>query len=85
MKLILVKIIFLLFFLQACGDTKNVTQDIQRHLKAAEGYYEQGQLRAAVVEAKTAIELNANKDDAYLLLAKIYNDIGSLSLYRTDT
>lgn len=77
MKLIFVKIIFLLFFLQACGDTKNVTQDIKRHLKAAEGYYEQGQLRAAVVEAKTAIELNANKDDAYLLLAKIYNDIGS--------
>ena len=57
---VIAKILFisLCMALAACSDKqeKNV-EDAQRHLSSAKVYQEQGQYRAAIIEAKNAIQL----------------------------
>lgn len=77
MKIKLVIVIILMLFLQSCSENASTKDNHQRHLRAAEAFYHQGQMRAAVVEANNAIDQNADDGKAHLLLAKIYNDIGS--------
>lgn len=50
-----------------------------RHQNSAKVYQQQGQLRAAMLEARNAIQLAPESPDAYVALAKILNDTGSYS------
>lgn len=69
-------------FLISCGRDFADDKDYHRHMKAAQGYYQQNQYRASIIEAKNALKLNGEKSDAYSLLAKIYNDLGMYSYSR---
>lgn len=62
----------------ACSDKqeKNV-EDAKRHLSSAKVYQEQGQYRAAIIEAKNAIQLMPDAPGGYISLARIYNEIGA--------
>lgn len=52
-------------------------QTAQRHQNSAKVYQQQGQLRAAMLEAKSAIQLVPDSADAYIALAKILNQTGA--------
>lgn len=76
------KIIIILFgiSLAACSDKQQKNQeDAQRHLSSAKVYQDQGQYRAAIIEAKNAIQLLPTASGGYATLARIYNDIGAYS------
>lgn len=64
--------------LVACSDKheENQTQ-AQRHINSAKIYQEQGQYRAAIIEAKNIVQLMPDSADGYITLARIYNEIGS--------
>lgn len=64
--------------LAACSDKQQKNQDdAQRHVSSAKVYQEQGQYRAAIIEAKNAIQLMPDSPDGYIGLARIYNEIGA--------
>ncbi|MBU0801739.1 MAG: hypothetical protein KKA05_12155, partial [Alphaproteobacteria bacterium] len=71
-------VISLCVTLAACSDKqeKNL-EDAQRHVSSAKVYQEQGQYRAAIIEAKNAIQLLPESPDGYISLARIYNEIGA--------
>lgn len=74
------KIIFTLLCITAvaCTDKQQKDQEsAQRHLGSAKVYQEQGQFRAAIIEAKNAIQLQPSSPDGYVALAQIYNEIGA--------
>jgi tetratricopeptide (TPR) repeat protein len=80
------KIIFisLCVTLAACGDKQQKNQeDAQRHVNSAKVYQEQGQYRAAIIEAKNAIQLMPDTPDGYIGLARIYNEIGAYAATQT--
>lgn len=61
-----------------CSDEqKENSQDASRHQASAKVYQEQGQLRAAILEAKNVIQLQPSAPEGYIALAKIYNQIGA--------
>lgn len=61
-----------------CSDNqKENSQEAARHQASAKVYQEQGQLRAAMLEAKNAIQLQPTAPQGYNALAKIYNQIGA--------
>ncbi|WP_049631525.1 tetratricopeptide repeat protein [Cellvibrio sp. pealriver] len=64
----------------ACSDKqeKNI-EDSKRHVSSAKVYQEQGQYRAAIIEAKNAIQLMPESPEGYISLARIYNEIGASS------
>lgn len=62
----------------ACGDKQESNvEDAKRHLSSAKVYQEQGQYRAAIIEAKNAIQLMPDAPDGFISLARIYNEIGA--------
>ncbi|RYE53326.1 MAG: tetratricopeptide repeat protein, partial [Sphingobacteriales bacterium] len=67
--------IICIFFLSGCKDADN-EEDVSRSVKAAETYYNQGQFRAAILEAKNAIKKNPKNPQGFMVLSKIYNQIG---------
>jgi tetratricopeptide (TPR) repeat protein len=73
--------IFLVSFcvvITACSDEQVVNQEqAQRHITSAKIYMEQGQYRAAIIEAKNVVQLNPDSAEGYITLAQIYNEIGS--------
>lgn len=80
------KIMFRFFILTvmltcfACSDDKQEkAADLQRHQNSARIYQEQGQLKAAILEAKKMIQIDPNSSLGYLQAAKIYNQIGAYS------
>jgi len=63
-----------------CSDNqKENSQEAKRHQASAKVYQDQGQLRAAMLEAKNAIQLQPTSPDGYNALARIYNQIGAYS------
>ena len=64
--------------LVSCKDdaSKN-SEEAARYTRSATTYLQQGQLRAAVLEAKNAVEKDPKNPQGYILLAKIYNQLGS--------
>lgn len=64
--------------LLGCSDdnSKNAETAL-RHQNSAKVYQQQGQLRAAMLEARNAIQLAPASPDAYIALAKILNETGS--------
>lgn len=78
----LVKIILISFcaLIAACSDDQVVDKEqAQRHVSSAKIYMDQGQYRAAIIEAKNVIQLDPDSGEGYVILAKIYNEIGSYS------
>lgn len=73
-------IISLIFSVLACSDKQQQSkEDAQRHISSAKVYQDQGQYRAAIIEAKNAIQQQPESHEPYLALAKIYNEIGAFS------
>lgn len=70
----------LLLSLMACQDDKQEKAvDLQRHQNSAKVYQEQGQLKAAILEAKKMIQIDPESSQGYLQAARIYNQIGAYS------
>ncbi len=67
-----------LLLLAGCGQNKQENAETAlRHQNSAAVYQQQGQLRAAMLEAKSAIQLVPDSPEAYIALAKIYNQTGA--------
>lgn len=64
--------------LAGCGNKENESRkEAERHLKSANAYIDQGQYRAAVLEAQNIIRLQPQDSSGYIVLGKIYNKIGA--------
>ena len=71
-------VVLLCVTFSSCADKKEKNQeDAQRHVSSAKVYREQGQYRAAIIEAKNAIQLMPASPEGYIALAKTYNEIGA--------
>lgn len=64
--------------LLGCGDKDNESREqAERHLKSAQAYIQQGQLRAAVLEAQNMVRLQPQDARGFVVLGEIYNEIGA--------
>ncbi len=66
-----------LLIVGACADseTDNAKQS-QIHLTASTSYKNQGQFRAAIIEARNVIKYAPDSVDGYLIMSDIYNQLG---------
>lgn len=64
--------------LVGCSEQESTAKEgeVQQLLSRAHAYQLQGQYRAAVIEAKNALQKDPKSADAYVLIAKIYSDLG---------
>lgn len=77
-------IIVILLLSVGCSKSKSdIAAETARHLKAAQAYVDQGQLKAAILEAKKVIQLNPADPQGYSQLAKIFNGIGAYGTTQT--
>ena len=61
-----------------CSDKQKEDADsIARHEVAAQTYLKQGQIKAAILEARNIIQLSPDDAKGYVILAQIYNDLGA--------
>lgn len=61
-----------------CSDKQQEAADsIARHEVAAQTYQKQGQLKAAILEARNIIQLSPDNAKGYIILGQIYNDLGA--------
>lgn len=68
----------LVLMVAGCGNKEaEQAASVERHLRSATAYTEQGQLRAAMIEAKNAIQLQPENAAGYIALARIYNHMGA--------
>jgi len=66
-------------FLQGCGGAENASikqVKTQEYIDRAESYRRQGQYRAAIIEARNALQQNPNNRAAITELAAILNELG---------
>lgn len=76
--LAVVSVVSASLMLVSCGDDKGVDKEgAARHITSATTYQGQGQFHAAMLEARNAVEKDPSNPAGYLLLAKIYNQVGS--------
>ncbi|MFT5579162.1 MAG: putative Zn-dependent protease, partial [Paraglaciecola psychrophila] len=62
----------------SCGsETENTAEVVQSHLERSQAYQEQGQYRAAIIEARNIIKKDRNNNLGYLRLAQMYVELGS--------
>lgn len=62
----------------SCGNKEaEQAANVERHLRSATAYTQQGQLRAAMIEAKNAIQLQPHNAAGYKALSQIYNYMGA--------
>lgn len=77
-KITALSILSMSLVLVSCGDDKKIDQEgAARHINSAATYQSQGQFHAAILEAKNAITKNPENPAGYIILAKIYNQVGS--------
>jgi cellulose synthase operon protein C len=70
----------LLCLLAACEKSQeDVRNQANQYLKSAQQLAAQGQLRAALVQAKNVIQIAPDSAEGYLQIARIYNQIGYYS------
>ncbi len=66
--------------LAACGKTGDTPAkaqaDAQRHIERSASYRQQGQFRAAIIEARNALQLTPKDPNAIATLANLMNDLG---------
>lgn len=77
---LLLPFLFVCLGFAACGkigDTAAKTQaDAQRHIERSASYRQQGQFRAAIIEARNALQLTPDNPAATATLANLLNDLG---------
>lgn len=74
LHILLLSIMISLF---GCGSDSSPQQpDTQVHIKRGKAYQKQGQYRAAIIEARNAIQQKPDDIAAHILLASIYNELG---------
>lgn len=79
-KMTQIAAITLAIALIGCGEDKSKNAETAlRHQNSAKVYQQQGQLRAAMLEARNAIQLAPDSADAYISLARILNNTGAYS------
>lgn len=67
-----------------CSDGKQQnSEEAGRHIRSAQTYLKQGQLRAAMLEAKNAVQLAPDDAAGYITLARIYNQVGAYDSTQT--
>lgn len=67
--------------LGGCGsDTEDTATSIENHLQRGNDYINQGQYKAALIEARNAVAKAPDSAKAYGLVANIYNDLGQAKL-----
>lgn len=77
-------IVLLCVSVAACSDKQQKSKDdATRHVNSAKVYQEQGQYRAAIIEAKNAIQLAPESPDGYIAIARIYNEVGAYAATQT--
>ncbi len=70
----------LIGLLAACGtDQDDINNQANQYLKSAQQLSSQGQLRAALVQAKNVIQISPDSAQGYVQIASIYNQIGYYS------
>ena len=71
-------LIILLVCVVGCSDKQQEAADnIARHEVAAQTYLKQGQLKAAMLEARNIIQISPDSAKGYVTLARIYNELGA--------
>lgn len=66
------------FSLTGCKDDKAANkEEAARFSRSAATYQQQGQLRAAMLEARNAVQKDPQNAQGYIALAKIYNQVGA--------
>jgi len=83
MKKMTSSLLAIALLLAACGqsDQKKETEAV-RYENSAKTYQHQGQYRAAIIEARNAIQLRPDEAAGYMVLARIYNDVGAYASTR---
>ena len=77
-RLAVVSVVLASLILVSCSDDKGVDKEgAARHVTSATTYQGQGQFHAAMLEARNAVEKDPENPAGYLVLAKIYNQVGS--------
>lgn len=72
--------VLILLLIVGCSENpKETAKDAARHERSALSYQNQGQLRAAMLEARNAIQLQPESPSGYITLANIYNQVGAYS------
>lgn len=64
-------------WLGGCDSANDSHGQAQIHLASGEAYLQQGQYRAAMIEARNVIRLAPDESAGYLLLARLYNQLGN--------
>ena len=79
LSLLIIPLIALLAVVGGCSDNtqEDNSKQAQIHQKTADSYIKQGQIRAAIIEARNVIKYSPSSSDGYITLATIYNEIGS--------
>lgn len=62
--------------LSGCGSDNNHQSSVAEHIERSDAYTDQGQFRAAMIEARNAIQIDKTSIKAKAQLAKIYNTLG---------
>ena len=83
-KLSLMTLLCLSLLVGGCGNKEEeVANDVARHATSAKTYKQQGQLKAAMLEARNIIQLKPDDAQGYVILASIYNQLGvSAAVYK---
>lgn len=76
-KLSMMMLLIVSLAFAGCGDKEEeLANDISRHATSAKTYKQQGQLKAAMLEARNIIQLQPEHAQGYIILANIYNELG---------
>lgn len=66
------------FLITSCGNETEKTADVvASHLERSKAYQDQGQYRAAIIEARNIIKKDQNNNVGYLQLAQMYITLGN--------
>ena len=63
-------------FIAGCGDDNTEAAGTEKYLERAESNRQQGQNRAAIIEARNAIKHRPDDVEAAVLLAQLMNELG---------
>jgi len=78
LKIMSMLLLFSSIVLVSCESEKKVDKEAAlRHTNSANTYQSQGQFHAAILEARNAIEKDPENSAGYIVLAKVYNQVGS--------
>ena len=79
-RLLLIAALIVSALFTSCKDDAAAKKaEVERFVRSAETYEGQGQYRAAMLEARNAVQKDPSNPDGFIILAKIYNQVGAYS------